>query len=63
MNLQELEARLQSLIEVDLLNILPGRKVEDVIVQKLAAAIQLNTKTTGRWLNCRAECVHFGNAS
>ena len=45
MNLQELEARLQSLIEVDLLNILPGRKVEDVIVQKLAAAIQLNTKT------------------
>jgi len=45
MNLQELEARLQSLIEVDLLNILPGRKVEDVIVQKLAAAIQLNTTT------------------
>lgn len=43
MNLKELEARLQSLIEVDLLNILPGRKVEDVIVQKLAAAIQLNT--------------------
>jgi len=43
MNLQELEARLQSLIEVDLLNILPGKKVEDVIVQKLAAAIQLNT--------------------
>jgi len=45
MNLQELEARLQSLIEVDLPNILPGRKVEDIIVQKLAAAIQLNTKT------------------
>lgn len=45
MNLKELEARLQSLIEVDLLNILPGRKVEDVIVQKLAAAIQLNTTT------------------
>lgn len=45
MNLQELEARLQSLIEVDLLNILPGRKVEDVIVQKLAAAIQLNAAT------------------
>jgi pSer/pThr/pTyr-binding forkhead associated (FHA) protein len=45
MNLQELEARLQSLIEVDLLKILPGRKVEDVIVQKLAAAIHLNTKT------------------
>ena len=45
MNLKELEARLQLLIEVDLLNILPGRKVEDVIVQKLAAAIQLNTTT------------------
>lgn len=45
MNLKELEARLQSLIEVDLLNILPGKKVEDVIVQKLAAAIQLNTAT------------------
>ncbi len=43
MNLQELESRLQSLIEVDLLSLLPGRKVEDVIVQKLAAAIQLNT--------------------
>jgi hypothetical protein len=45
MNLQELETRLQSLIEVDLLNILPGRKVEDVIVQKLASAIQLNAIT------------------
>ena len=43
MNLKELEARLQSLIEVDLLKLLPGRKVEDVVVQKLAAAIQLNT--------------------
>jgi pSer/pThr/pTyr-binding forkhead associated (FHA) protein len=43
MNLKELEARLQSLVEVDLLKILPGRKVEDVIIQKLAAAIQLNT--------------------
>jgi hypothetical protein len=45
MNLQELEARLQSLIEVDLLNLLPGRKVEDVIVQQLAAAIRLNATT------------------
>jgi hypothetical protein len=43
MNLQEFESRLQSLIEVDLLSLLPGRKVQDVIVQKLAAAIQLNT--------------------
>ncbi|MBI3162315.1 MAG: FHA domain-containing protein [Chloroflexi bacterium] len=45
MNLKEIEARLQSLIEVDLLSILPGRKMEDVIVQKLAAAIQHNTAT------------------
>jgi hypothetical protein len=44
MNLKELEARLQSLIEVDLLKLLPGRKVEDVIVQKLAETIHLNTK-------------------
>jgi hypothetical protein len=43
MNLKEIEARLQALIEVDLLNVLPGRKVDDVIIQKLAAAIQLNT--------------------
>ncbi len=45
MNLKEIEVRLQTLIEVDLLNILPGRKVEDVIIQKLAAAIHLNTST------------------
>jgi hypothetical protein len=45
MNLQELESRLQSLIEVDLLSLLPGKKVEDMIVQKLAAAIQLNATT------------------
>jgi hypothetical protein len=46
MNLQELEARLQNLIEVNLLNLLPGKKVEDVLIQKLAAAIQHNTLTT-----------------
>jgi hypothetical protein len=45
MNLQEIESRLQSLIEVDLLNLFPGKKVEDIIVQKLAAAIQLNATT------------------
>ena len=43
MNLKELEARLQSLVEIDLLKVLPGRKVEDVVIQKLASAIQLNT--------------------
>jgi len=47
MNLKEIEARLQSLVEVDLLNLLPGRRVEDVIIQKLAAAIQLNTMSNG----------------
>lgn len=46
MNLSELEARLQALIEVDLLNALPGKKVEDVIIQKLAAAIQHKTLST-----------------
>jgi pSer/pThr/pTyr-binding forkhead associated (FHA) protein len=45
MNLRELEARLQNLIEIDLLKVLPGKKVEDVIVQKLAAAIQQNSIT------------------
>ncbi|MBP6178138.1 MAG: DUF3662 domain-containing protein [Anaerolineales bacterium] len=45
MNLKELEARLQSLVEIDLLNVLPGKKVEDVVIQKLAAAIQQNTLT------------------
>lgn len=45
MNLQEIEARLQALIEIDLPGIIPGIKVDDVIVQKLAGAIQLNTIT------------------
>jgi len=45
MNLRELESRLQTLIEVDLLNLLPGKKVEDIIIQKLASAIQLGTTT------------------
>lgn len=44
-DLNELEARLQSLIEVDLMSVIPGKKVEDIIIQKLAAAIQLNTIT------------------
>lgn len=47
MNLREIEARLQNLIEVDLLMALPGKRVEDVIVQKLAAAIQQNSSTAG----------------
>jgi hypothetical protein len=43
MNLKELETRLQTLVEVNLMRVLPGKKVEDVVIQKLAAAIQLNT--------------------
>jgi len=47
MNLREIETRLQTLIEVDLLKVLPGRRVEDVIVQKLATAIQQNSIAEG----------------
>jgi len=43
MNLKELEARLQALIEIELPSMLPGRQVEDIVVQKLAAAIHSNT--------------------
>jgi len=42
MNLITLEARLQNLIEVRLLGVLPGQKVEDLVVQKLAAAMRAN---------------------
>jgi hypothetical protein len=46
MNLKELEARLQALIEIDLPNIVPGRKVEDIVVQKIATAMHGNTVET-----------------
>jgi pSer/pThr/pTyr-binding forkhead associated (FHA) protein len=42
MNLQELEARLQSLIEVKLVSVLPGQKAEDLVVQKLVEAMRAN---------------------
>jgi hypothetical protein len=45
MNLKEIEKRLQALIEVELPGIIPGVKVDDVIIQKMAAAIQINTIT------------------
>ena len=48
MNLKEIEARLQNLIEVDLIKVLPGKKVEDVIIQKLAAAIQQNAGSSSK---------------
>lgn len=47
MNLREIETRLQNLIEVELLKVLPGKRVEDVIVQKLASAIQQNSMKAG----------------
>ncbi len=40
MNLQELEARLQALIEVRLISALPGQKAEDLLVQKLTGAMR-----------------------
>lgn len=42
MNLHELELRLQTLIEVQLINVLPGQKAEDLIVQKLTTALHTN---------------------
>jgi len=40
MNLNDLEARLQNLIEVRLTSVLPGQSVESRVAQKLAAAMQ-----------------------
>lgn len=42
MNLKELEAQLQNLIEVRLLSVFPGQKMDDVVIQKLAAAMHTN---------------------
>jgi len=42
MDLNNLEARLQNLIEVRLLNTLPGQNLEDLAVQKMAGAMQAN---------------------
>jgi hypothetical protein len=42
LNLDELERHLQSLIEVRLVNLLPGNKTEDVVVRQLAAAVRAN---------------------
>ncbi len=50
MNLKELEARLQSLIEVRLVNSIPGQKAEDRIVQRLTDAMNAgaNRREGGR---------------
>lgn len=47
MNLKELESRLQNLVEVELVRLLPGRKVDDLIIQKLAASIHSKTVASG----------------
>lgn len=45
MNLKELEAQLQNLIEVRLLSVFPGQKMDDTVIQKLAAAMHTNLIT------------------
>jgi hypothetical protein len=47
MNLRDIEARLQHLIEVDLIKALPGKHIDELIVQKLAAALQQNSNANG----------------
>lgn len=42
MNLKELEAQLQNLIEVRLLSIFPSQKMDGVVIQRLAAAMHMN---------------------
>lgn len=42
MKLTELEAQLQNLIEVRLLSVFPGQKMDDLVIQKLAAAMHSN---------------------
>jgi hypothetical protein len=52
MDLKFLESRLRALIEVNLMSLFPGQKAENLIVQKLAAAVQDNVTTLGN--NARA---------
>ncbi len=47
MNLQDLEARLQSLIEVQLIRVLPGQKAEDLLVHKLTEAMHARAVPDG----------------
>lgn len=42
MNINDLESRLQNLIEVRLVGLLPGQKAEDRVAQKLAASMRAN---------------------
>ena len=47
LNLDQLESRLQALIEVRLVDILPSRGLEDTIAQALAAAVRENISQEG----------------
>ena len=42
LKLEQLESRLQALIEVRLVSVLPGFQVEDLVIQKLASAMKNN---------------------
>jgi len=42
LKLEQLESRLQALIEVRLVSVLPGFQIEDLLVQKLASAMKSN---------------------
>lgn len=42
MNLDQLEARLQELIEIRLTGVFPGQKLEDLVIHKIAAAMRSN---------------------
>ena len=44
LNFEQLESRLQALIEVKMVSALPGFKVEDLVAQKLAEALKRNMK-------------------
>ena len=44
-NLKQLEARLQNIFEVEFPGLFPGKKIEDIIIQKLAVVIHSNTIT------------------
>lgn len=42
LKLEQLESRLQALVEIGLVSALPGFQVEDLVIQKLAAAMKTN---------------------
>ncbi len=67
MNLQELEARLRTLVEVRLVSLLPGQKAEDLLVHRLASAMESGSVPdgTGRMVapNVYTVLAHPGSVS